>query len=76
MIHIPDVGPKTAKRLWDELGITSVEELRQAAEAGRIRELKGFGAKSEQKDPKGIELAAKRGDERTPLGEASRWPCD
>ena len=33
MIHIPDVGPKTAKRLWDELGITSVEELRQAAEA-------------------------------------------
>ncbi len=70
MIHIPDVGPKTAKRLWDELGITSVEELRQAAEAGRIRELKGFGAKSEQKILKGIELAAKRGDERTPLGEA------
>jgi len=70
MIHIPDVGPKTAKRLWDELGITSVEELRQAAEAGRIRELKGFGAKSEQKILKGIELAAKRGDERTSLGEA------
>jgi len=44
--------------------------LRQAAEAGRIRELKGLGAKSEQKILKGIELAAKRGDERTPLGEA------
>ncbi len=70
MIHIPDVGPKTAKRLWEELGVTSVEELRQAAEGERIRELKGFGAKSEQKILKGIELAAKRGDERTPLGEA------
>lgn len=70
MIHIPDVGPKTAKRLWQELGITSVEELRAAAEQGKIRDLKGFGVKSEQKILKGIELAAKRGDERTPLGEA------
>ncbi len=70
MIHIPDVGPKTAKRLWQELGITSVDELRAAAEAGQIRDLKGFGAKSEQKILKGIELAARRGDERTPLGEA------
>ncbi|MCC9075690.1 DNA polymerase/3'-5' exonuclease PolX [Litorilinea aerophila] len=71
MIHVPDVGPKTARRLWQELGITSVEELRQAAEAGRIRELKGFGAKSEQKILKGIELWSQRGGEsRTPLGEA------
>lgn len=70
MVHVPDVGPKTAKRLWQELEITSVEEMRQAAEAGKIRVLKGFGAKSEQKILKGIELLAKRGDERTPLGEA------
>ncbi|NJN83994.1 MAG: hypothetical protein HC802_18095, partial [Caldilineaceae bacterium] len=70
MVHVPDVGPKTAKRLWQELEITSVEEMRQAAEAGKIRVLKGFGAKSEQKILKGIELLAKRGDERTPIGEA------
>ena len=70
MVHIPDVGPKTAKRLWQELDITSVGELKAAAEAERIRGLKGFGAKSEQKILRGIELAARRGDERTPAGEA------
>jgi DNA polymerase (family 10) len=70
ILHIPDVGPKTARRLWQELGITDVDSLRKAAEAGEIRALKGFGAKSEQKILKGIELAAKRGDDRTPIGEA------
>lgn len=70
IVQLPDVGPKTAKRLWEELGITSVPELKAAAEAGKIRVLKGFGAKSEEKILRGIELAAKRGDSRTPLGEA------
>jgi DNA polymerase (family X) len=70
MTRVPDVGPKTAKRLWQELDITSVAELRAAAEAGKIRALKGFGAKSEEKILKGIELASRRGDERTPLGHA------
>lgn len=70
MTRVPDVGPKTAKRLWHELEITSVEGLKAAAEAGKIRALKGFGAKSEQKILKGIELATRRGDERMPIGQA------
>jgi len=70
MIHVPDVGPKTAKRLWQELGVTSIADLKAAAEAGKIRVLKGFGAKSEEKILRGIDLAAKRGEARTPLGEA------
>jgi DNA polymerase (family 10) len=70
IVQLPDVGPKTAKRLWEELGITSVAELKAAAEAGKIRPLKGFGAKSEEKILRGIEIASKRGDARTPLGEA------
>ncbi len=70
MIHVPDVGPKTARRLWQELGITSVAELRAAAEAGSIRGLKGFGEKKEQNILRGIELMARRGDERTPIGVA------
>ncbi len=70
MLQVPDVGPKTAKRLWEELDIASVADLKAAAEAGKIRTLKGFGAKSEEKILRGIELAAKRGDARTPLGEA------
>lgn len=70
MMRIPDVGPKTAKRLWEELDITSVEALKAAAEAGRIRGLKGFGVKSEEKILKGIELLARRQDDRTPIGAA------
>lgn len=72
MMQVPDMGPKKAKRLWEELGIDSVAALRAAAEAGQLRDLKGFGAKSEEKILKGIDLLAKRSeqgaDERTPIG--------
>jgi DNA polymerase (family 10) len=74
MMQVPDMGPKKAKRLWEELGIDSVAALRAAAEAGQLRDLKGFGVKSEEKILKGIELLAKRSeqgaDERTPIGAA------
>ncbi|MCL4826780.1 MAG: DNA polymerase/3'-5' exonuclease PolX [Caldilinea sp.] len=74
MMQIPDMGPKKAKRLWEELGIDSVAALRAAAEAGQLRDLKGFGAKSEEKILKGIELLTKRSEqgaaERMPIGAA------
>ncbi len=70
MLQVPDVGPKTAQRLWKELEITSVEAMKAAAEAGQIRKLKGFGAKSEEKILKGIELLGKRQEGRTPIGKA------
>ncbi len=70
MMQVPDMGPKKARRLWQELSISSIDDLKAAAEAGKLRELKGFGAKSEEKILKGIELLTKRGDERTPLGVA------
>jgi DNA polymerase (family 10) len=41
------VGPKTVKRLYDELGVTSLDTLEQAARDGRVRGLKGMGAKKE-----------------------------
>ncbi|MCB0143787.1 MAG: hypothetical protein KDE50_28095, partial [Caldilineaceae bacterium] len=65
MLQVPDVGPKTARRLWQELNVTSVAELKSAAEGQKIRGLKGFGAKSEEKILKGIELMNRRGDGRT-----------
>ncbi len=46
-LRLPGLGPKTVRRIWKELGITSVVALRAAAEAGRLRELQGLGAKSE-----------------------------
>lgn len=70
MVAVPDLGPKKARRLWEELQIDSVDELRAAAEAGKLRELKGFGAKSEEKILRGIELAGRKTDSRTPLGVA------
>lgn len=47
LTHLPGLGPKRARRLYDELGIDGPDALRAAAAAGRISELKGFGAKAE-----------------------------
>jgi DNA polymerase (family 10) len=46
--RLPGLGPKRARRLFDELGIDSLDALRAAAEAHKIRDLKGFGAKAEE----------------------------
>lgn len=46
--RLPGLGPKRARRLFDELKVDSTEKLKQAAEAHRIRELKGFGPKAEE----------------------------
>jgi DNA polymerase (family 10) len=70
IMDVPDMGPKKAKRLWTELGIDSVDALQAAAEGGQLRDLKGFGAKSEEKILRGIELRARRSDARTPIGVA------
>jgi DNA polymerase (family 10) len=48
MTRLPGLGPKRARRLFDELQIDSVEALRTAAEEQRIRTLKGFGTKAEE----------------------------
>lgn len=45
VMAVPGVGPKTARRLHEELGIASPDDLRAACEAGRIADLKGLGAK-------------------------------
>ncbi|HEV2834402.1 MAG TPA: helix-hairpin-helix domain-containing protein, partial [Pyrinomonadaceae bacterium] len=46
---VPGLSLAKVKQLHDELGISSVEELKAAAEAGQIRNLKGFGAKTEER---------------------------
>jgi DNA polymerase (family 10) len=46
--HLPGLGPKKARRLFDELGVDSIDALRAAAEQERIRKLRGFGEKAEQ----------------------------
>ena len=46
--RIPGLGPKRAKLLHDQLGVSSIEELRGAAESGQLKDVKGFGKKAEE----------------------------
>jgi DNA polymerase (family 10) len=46
--RVPGVGPKTARRLFEELDICSMEDLKAAAEGERVRDVKGLGPKAEE----------------------------
>jgi DNA polymerase (family 10) len=70
VLHIPDVGPKKARAMWQELGLTTIAEVREAAEAGQLRTLSGFGPKTEAKILAGIELLARRITDRVHMGVA------
>ncbi len=48
-MRLPGLGPKTAARIWHELGVTTLAELKDAAEGQRIRALSGMGAGTEAK---------------------------
>jgi DNA polymerase (family X) len=67
-LRLPALGPKTARRIWQELGITTVGELRQAAEAQRLRALPGLGAKTEERILKALD--EKPQEKRTLLATA------
>lgn len=69
LLHIPGVGPKTAKLLYDEKGIDSTEKLEAAARAGELRGLPGIKAKTEENILRGIEML-RRASGRMPLGLA------
>lgn len=47
--QVKGLGPKKVKQLWDELGITDLAELEYAIHENRLRDLKGFGAKTQDK---------------------------
>lgn len=74
MLAIPGVGHKTIKMLYEQLGITNREELRQAAEEKRIRLLPGMGSKTEFSIIKGIEMLEQHSGKNTlgfvlPMGQ-------
>jgi DNA polymerase (family X) len=46
--RLPGLGPKRARKLFDELGIASLDELKKAAEEQRLRTIRGFGPKAEE----------------------------
>ncbi len=70
-LRLPGVGPKTAARIWTELGITTLDALRAAAEEQRLRELSGLGATSEEKILRALEAGAgQQKEKRGLLGRA------
>jgi DNA polymerase (family 10) len=69
LLRIPGVGPRTVRILNEELGIETLEDLRQAAEAGRLRTVKGLSEKTEQSVLEGIAALEAR-ETRMLLGTA------
>jgi DNA polymerase (family 10) len=69
-MRLPGLGPKTAARIWRELGISTIDELKAAAEGEQLRTLAGLGAKSEEKILKALAFQAENPDSgRRLLGE-------
>jgi DNA polymerase (family 10) len=77
LTRVEGVGPKTVGTLYEALGIRTLDDLEAAAEAGEIREVKGFGAKTEQNILDGIAFARQAAKRQLlgaalPRGEAVR----
>ena len=61
LTKLPGLGPKRARRLYEELGIDSLDALRSAAQQGRISALRGFGERAEQALLEAAETYARTG---------------
>jgi DNA polymerase (family 10) len=68
-MRLPGLGPKTAARIWRELGVTTVEELKLAAEQERLRTLAGLGAKTEERILKALAEEKQEPSDRRLLGD-------
>ena len=60
LLRIPGLGPKTVRQLNQELGVASIDDLRQAAVAGRLRGLRGMSERTETLVLEGIERLGER----------------
>jgi DNA polymerase (family 10) len=69
-MHLPGLGPKTARRIWKELGVETVDDLRKAAESERLRTLAGLGPKTEENVLKALATPKKKIERKPLLGRA------
>ncbi len=69
LTRVEGVGPRTVGDLYDALGVRTLDDLQEAAEAGEIRDVPGFGAKTEQNILDGIDFA-RVAHERSLLAES------
>lgn len=66
LLQVPNLGGKKIAKLYSELGVTNIETLKEACNAGKVRELAGFGAKTEEKILASLDDIGKR-PERLPI---------
>ncbi len=69
LTKVDGIGPKTAKLLYDVLGVRTLDDLEQAARSGRIQKVKGLGKKTEERILRGL-AEARRTEARMLLGHA------
>lgn len=71
LLEVPDLGPKKVVTLFHALGVGSPDDLERVSKEGKVRQLPGFGAKTEEKLLRGLEVLRRRGagGARVPLGE-------
>jgi DNA polymerase (family X) len=68
-MRLPGLGPKTAARIWQELGVTTIAELKTAAEQEQLRTLAGLGAKTEERILKALAEKKQEPSDRRLLGD-------
>jgi DNA polymerase (family 10) len=73
LLRIPGMGPKKAAVLHKELGINTLDDLRSACESHKVRELKGFGEKTEATIMAGLAFAGSKEVERMYWAEADSY---
>ena len=69
-MHLPGLGPKTARRIWKELGVETLDDLRKAAETEQLRTLTGLGPKTEENVLKALATPKKKIEQKPLLGRA------
>jgi DNA polymerase (family 10) len=70
VMRVPGLGPKTARRLYTELGVSSEDELRAAAEQQQLRVLSGLGPKTEERVLQALSAPKAKLERKTLLGRA------
>jgi len=71
LLRVPGLGPKAIKRLRAELGVESLTDLQRVISEQKLRALKGFGSKSEEKLAQTLErMRAQDSGDRTPISVA------
>ncbi len=66
VMQIPGLGPKKVRALWTQLAVEDLAKLKEVCESGAVAELKGFGAKTQEKILEGIK-------NRIAYGKRHRW---